>query len=109
MALLPSDLNYLENVLVTAHTDGGGRKEVYNRVQLVLLHILSQALHWANYSFVPIICFAELVNPHVHLGSESDFCEECFTVSLVHFQQMKLSSLSPFVSVSLCSSITICF
>lgn len=45
------------------------RKEVYNHVQLVLLHILSEPFHCANDLFVPIICFAELVNPRIHLGS----------------------------------------
>ena len=57
-----------EDLFITAPTDRGGRKEVYNRVQLVLLHILSKPFHCANDIFVPIICFAELVNPRVHLG-----------------------------------------
>lgn len=58
-----------EDLLITAAADGGGRKEVYNHVQLVLLHILSQPFHCANDLFVAIICFAELVNLRVHLGS----------------------------------------
>lgn len=58
-----------EDLLITAPTDGGGRKEVSNHVQLVLLHILSEPFHCANDLFVPIICFAEPVNPCVHLGT----------------------------------------
>lgn len=72
-----------EDILVTAPIDGGGRKEVYNHVQLVLLHILYEPFHCANYLFVPIICFAELVNPRVHLGSKSDCSEKWFTVCLL--------------------------
>lgn len=58
-----------EDLLITAPIDGEGKKEVNNHVQLVLLHILSQPFHCANDLFVPIICFAELVNPCVHLGT----------------------------------------
>jgi len=68
-----------ETLFITAPVDGGGRKEVYNHVQLVLLHILSESFHCANDLFVPIICFAELVNPHVPLSSQSDCCVRCFS------------------------------
>lgn len=53
-----------EDRLITAAVDEGGRREVYNHVQLVLLHILSsQPFSCVNGLFVAIICFAELVNP----------------------------------------------
>lgn len=59
----PVILIICEVLVAPASADGGGRKEVYNHVQLVLLHILSEPFHCANDLFVPIICFAELVNP----------------------------------------------
>lgn len=65
----PVILIICEALVVTASTGRGGRKEVYNHVQLVLLHILSEAFHCANDLFVPIICLAELVNPRVHPSS----------------------------------------
>lgn len=44
-----------------------------NHVQLALLHNLIKRFHCTNYLFVAIICFAELINPHIHLHGERRF------------------------------------
>lgn len=75
-----------EDILVTAPTDGERRKEVYNHVQLVLLRNLIKLFHSANYLFVPIICFAELVNPPVHLDGWA-IAGESISVSLLTGQR----------------------
>lgn len=79
----PAMLIISEDILVTAPSDGAGRKEVCNHVQLVPLRNMIKPFHCANYLFVPIICFAELVNPRVHLDCKRSCCEERFTVWLL--------------------------
>lgn len=74
----PAMLIISEDILVTAPSDGAGRKEVCNHVQLVPLHNMIKPFHYANYLFVPIICFAELVNPRVHLDCKSNCCWRTF-------------------------------
>jgi len=57
----------------------------------VLLHILSKPFSdCANDLFVAIICFAELVNPRVHLGSRSDRSVSRFPFSQLPWNQSSL-------------------
>lgn len=68
-----------EDILAPAPADEEGRKELYNHVQLVLLHNFIMLFHCANYLFVAIMCFAKLVNSRLHLDSQSDCLEERLT------------------------------
>lgn len=86
-----------EDVLITGPTDEAGRKEVCN-YDWCPFTIWLNSSHSTNYLFVPIICFAELVRPRVHLDSKSDFCEEHFTVYF--FQAHRLCF---WARVSVCS------
>lgn len=51
-----------------------------NHVQLALLHNLIKRFHSANYLFVAIICFAELVSALVHLQRVRDVSQFPFVV-----------------------------
>lgn len=51
-----------------------------NHVQLALLHNLIKRFHCTNYLFVAIICFAELVNPHIHLHCLRDISLFPYTI-----------------------------